>query len=78
MAFTVSTEDGKTFYVSRDFIRAITGTLAGKQYRVSLHALPRFVFHVEADSIDAAQSIVVAVVRKERALASTSATVQSL
>jgi hypothetical protein len=75
---TVATEDGKTFYVSSNMVRAFTSALEGKQYRVILHALPRFCFYVEAESADKAQSLVLSVVRKERRVSCTGATIQAV
>ena len=70
------TGDLSTFYVSPDIVRAIKGALCGKVYRVQLHAMPTKMFHVEAQDADQAHARAVAVVRAERPLPSTGATVQ--
>jgi hypothetical protein len=70
------TDDLSTFYVSPDIVRAIKGALCGKVYRVQLHAMPTKMFHVEAQDADQAHARAVAVVRAERPLLSTGATIQ--
>jgi hypothetical protein len=72
------TDDLRTFYVSPDIVRALKGTLCGKVYRVQLHALPTTTFHVEAQDADQAHARAVAVVRAERQLPQTGATVQRM
>jgi hypothetical protein len=72
---TISTADLRTFYVSDDVARALTGQLTGKHYRVELHALAGRVFYVEADTVDDAQRKVVQCVRRERPNIATGATI---
>ena len=55
---------------------AMTGLKRG--YSVELHCKPEYVFYVEAESVDAAQRIVVNLLRSEGiAVPNTGATVQS-
>jgi hypothetical protein len=61
--------------VSRDIARALTGTLKAPVYSVKLHALPAYTIRIEAESVDAAHALAVALVRRERALKQTGATV---
>lgn len=61
--------------ISPDIARALTGTFAG--YIVRLHGLPVYTFRVEAPTADAAHALAVAVVRRERHLPQTGATIQA-
>jgi hypothetical protein len=78
MAYHCCTQDLRTFAVSQDIARALTGSLSGRVYRVALHALPGRVFDVEATTVDHAQAVVVACVKKERPSIASGATVQLL
>lgn len=72
----IATSDGKTVNIGRDFVDSVT---MRDGYNVALHGLPGFAFRVSlavADSVDKAQALAVATVRRERPLASTAATVQ--
>jgi len=75
---SIATEDGKTFYLSSNMVRSFTGALKGKQYRIVLHALPRFCFYVESETADKAHALVLSVVRKERPIVCTGATIQAV
>lgn len=67
----------KTINVSADIGRAMVGVSKG--YKVELHAVPGYLFNVEADSVDHAQSLCVSLCNREgMTLASTGATVQRI
>lgn len=66
-----------TIHCSADVGRALTGEFKG--YRVTLHALPQFVFHVDAQSVDQAQRAAFAVANTRGAgINSDAATIQRI
>ena len=60
-----ATRTGNTINVSTDMIKAFKGITEG--YSVTLHALPKIVFHVDAETTDNAQALAYAVAKKEKA-----------
>lgn len=66
----------KTIHVSPDIARAMCGVKIG--YKVDLHAVPGFMFHVEADSVDHAQRIAYTIARRDLNITTDAATVQRI
>lgn len=56
---------GNTINISNDMAKALKGITEG--YAVTLHALPKIVFHVDATTADNAQSLAYQVAKKEKA-----------
>jgi len=72
----IATNNGKTINIGSDFVDSVT---MRDGYNVALHGLPGYSFRVSlavADSVDKAQALALATVRKERPLRDTGATVQ--
>lgn len=72
--WTCSTQDMRTYYVSRSFVRAWAEKFSGG-YTVVLHSMDDRTFHVDADSADQAHMAVVLHVRASRPLPLTGATI---
>ncbi len=56
---------GNTINISNDMVKAFKGITEG--YAVTLHALPKIVFHVDTATADNAQSLAYQVAKKEKA-----------
>ena len=54
-----------TITISKDISLAFCGLRAG--YKVVLHALPQYQFHVDATTVDEAQRIAYTVAKREKA-----------
>ena len=61
----IAVRTGNTINVSKDMIKALSGIEEG--YAVTLHALPKIVFHVDTNTADNAQAIAYTVAKKEKA-----------
>lgn len=60
-----ATRAGNTITISNDIAKAFCGLCVG--YRVVLHALPQYQFHVDAATIDEAQKVAYTVAKREKA-----------
>jgi hypothetical protein len=74
----IAVRQDATVYVSTDIARAMTGLLQTPAYRVVFHAMPGIAIAIEAPTIDAAQARAVTLVRSERALPQTGATITAI
>jgi hypothetical protein len=59
----IATRDGDTVHMSADIASALTGNFKG--YNVTLHAQPKYTFHVDADTVDTAKALAVTCARRE-------------
>jgi hypothetical protein len=66
----------RTIHVSPDIAAALVGVTAG--YRVNLHDMPGWTFHVDAPSADDAQRIAFALAKREGRARTDAATITNL
>jgi hypothetical protein len=66
----------RTIHVSHDIAAALAGVTSG--YRVNLHDLPGWTFHIDAPSVDDAQRIAFTLAKREGRARTDAATVQRI
>lgn len=60
-----ATRNGNIITISSSFVDAAEGITKG--YAVTLHALPKIVFHVDAPNVDKAQALAYALAKRDNA-----------